>query len=78
LWLGDHIPFNEQRKYAASSNKCHILSFLCENCIYSPFKVDSLWLDTVCLVIMLLDTVADASYFDPEKYLQPLTAPELS
>jgi hypothetical protein len=40
--------------------------------IYSPFKVDSLWLDTVCSVIMFLDTAADASYFDLEQYLQPL------
>jgi hypothetical protein len=76
--LEDHIQFNEQRKYAASSNKCHILSFLCENCIYSPFKVDSLWLDTAGSVLMLLDTFADASYFDLEKYLQPLIVPELS
>jgi hypothetical protein len=76
--LGDHIQFNEQKNYASSSNKCHILSFLCENCIYSPFKVDSLWLDTVCSVFMLLDTVADASYLDLEKYLQPLIVPESS
>jgi hypothetical protein len=55
-----------------------MLSFLCESCIYSPFKVDSLQRDTVCSVIMLLDTVADASYFGLEQYLQPLIVLELS